>query len=145
MIVRKTGLMRLAAAAGALAMAGAAEAKKKPEFSLEDMFGPHKTEAELREALDEAAAFPLGSDKNPIRADMPPGQRAYLARLRCSNGRAPQFERGGSVGAGPYGSILDVYNVRCVGALPAQSSIYIDMYHNHVETRPVTGFTIVAP
>jgi hypothetical protein len=89
-----------------------------------------------------AAAFPLGSEQNPIRADMPEGQRAYLERLRCSDGNAPAFERGGNVGLGPYGKIVDVYNVKCLTGQPATASVYIDMYHNHVEDRPVPGFTI---
>lgn len=143
MTVRRTGLIGMAAA---LLLAGGVGQAKKPDFSLEDMFGPHKTEAELRDALKEADKFPLGSEQNPIRADMPAGQRAYLSRLRCSDGKAPQFERGGSVGSGPYGSIVDVYGVHCGGgATPAESSIYIDMYHSHVESRAVAGFTIIAP
>ena len=86
---------------------------------------------------------PLGSEENPVRASGPPGQRAYLARLRCSDGSPPAFERGGSVGARPYGSIMDVYALRCAAGQPAQASVYMDMYHDHVEDRPVPGFTIV--
>ncbi len=97
----------------------------------------------LKTAIAAAQAHPLGSEKNPIRADMPPGERAYLARLRCADGNAPAFERLGSTGIGPYHNILDLYTVQCAGAQPV--SVYIDMYHDHVETAPVAGFTIVAP
>lgn len=87
---------------------------------------------------------PLGSAQNPVRADMPAGQHAYLRRLRCADGRAPGFGRMGSFGAGPYGSIIDGYSVSCGGSTPAQSEVYMDMYHaGHVEAAAVPGFTIV--
>jgi hypothetical protein len=73
---------------------------------------------------------------------MPVGERAYLARLRCSDGNAPAFERAGSVGAGPYGKIMDLYHLKCLTGQPATASVYMDMYHDHVEDRPVPGFTI---
>jgi hypothetical protein len=41
----------------------------------------------LGAALTEAARHPLGSEENPVRADMPGGQRAYLARLLTTVGR----------------------------------------------------------
>lgn len=87
---------------------------------------------------------PLGSAQNPVRADMPAGQHAYLRRLRCADGRAPAFERIGSMGAGPYGSIVDAYAVTCAGSTPAESEIHMDMYHSgHAEAAAVPGFKIV--
>ena len=87
---------------------------------------------------------PLGSAQNPIRVYMPPGERDYLSRLRCASGAAPTFQRIGSVGMGPYGQIVDAYQVDCVGSTPASSVLHIDMYHpTHVETRAPAGFTIV--
>ena len=72
-------------------------------------------------ALDVAA--PLGAHGNPVRVDGPSGEHEYLARLRCLEGNAPKFERLGSVGEGPYGSILDVYDLRCMdGDRSAQCS-----------------------
>lgn len=95
----------------------------------------------LDQALTNAAAYPLGSRENPVRASMPQGQRAYLARLRCSDVRAPDFAREGSVGVGPFGNIIDVYMVRCDGSDPAQTRIFMDMYHKgYAEARPVAGF-----
>ena len=35
-----------------------------------------------------AEAHPLGSLENPVRVGGPDGERAYLARLRCTNGSA---------------------------------------------------------
>lgn len=99
----------------------------------------------MGKAIAAAAAHPLGSEQNPVRVNMPQGERNYLERLRCSDGNAPAFERGGSVGTGPFGNILDVYNVRCLTGTPATSSVYMDMYHgDYLENRPVPGFTIRA-
>lgn len=97
----------------------------------------------LRTAIATAQAHPLGSENNPVRAKGPEGERAYLARLRCTDGNAPAFERQGSTGIGPYHNILDLYTVQCIGAAPL--SVYIDMYHKHAEPAPVPGFTIIAP
>jgi hypothetical protein len=105
------------------------------------------SQAESEQIAARIAHLPLGGRENPVRADMPAGQRAYLTRLRCSDGRAPAFERVGSAGMSPYLSIMDAYQVTCgAGATPASSVIYIDMYRaGHVEAKPVPGFTIVAP
>ena len=111
---------------------------------LADMFAPvPAARVSAVEARAAAAGHPLGSRENPVRASMPPGQRAYLDRLRCSDGAAPQDQRGGSVGDGPYGKIMDVYELKCPGGQPATASVYMDMYHDHVEDRPVPAFTLV--
>jgi hypothetical protein len=97
----------------------------------------------LRTAIAAAQAHPLGSQENPVRARGPEGERAYLARLRCTDGDAPAFARVGSTGFGPYHNILDLYTVQCAGAAPLP--VYLDMYHRHVEPAALPGFTIVAP
>lgn len=95
----------------------------------------------LDKAIREAAKFPLGSMENPVRASMPPGQRAYLDALRCPDGKAPDYERRGSGGPGPYGNIIDFYSVRCADA--EEVTIIMDMYHNgYREKSPVPGFTL---
>ena len=94
----------------------------------------------LKKAIEQARQYPLGSERNPVRVEMPRGQRAYLAALRCADGATPSFERGGSTGVGPYGYMLDVYAVTCPGKEPV--SVYMDMYHDQPETQPVPGFTI---
>lgn len=96
----------------------------------------------LEKAIKKAAAYPLGSEKNPVRENMPEGEKAYLSRLRCADGNAPAFNRAGSVGDSPYGYIMDLYNVTCPGA--AAVEVYMDMYHDGGEQQPVPGFTIVA-
>lgn len=96
---------------------------------------------DLVKAIKDADAHPLGSYKNPVRVSSPAGERAYLSRLMCADGRHAGFERGGSTGMGPFGTILDVYAVDCADTPTAR--VYMDMYHSdYVETRAVPGFTI---
>ena len=83
----------------------------------------------------------FGSKTNPVRCNGPRGERAYLSRLRCADGKAPAFDRIGSYGKGPYGHILDGYNVKCEDKDAV--TVFMDMYHEHVEKEPVPGFTIV--
>ncbi len=85
-----------------------------------------------------------------IEVCTPKGEIGYLSRLRCPNGRAPRFERGGSVGPRnePQSEedeqammeqlgtepkpgqkdfhIIDVYEVKCSTKTYA---IHLDMYH----------------
>ena len=79
------------------------------------------------------------SDLNPVRVFMPPGQRAYLARLRCADGSLPRgINRIGSFGGGPFGTVLDGYSLACGGKA---FTIFMDMYHrDYMEKRPVPGF-----
>lgn len=100
----------------------------------------------LGAALTEAERHPLGSKENPVRADMPDGQRAYLARLRCSNGAPPAWRRIGNLGPGAFGSIVDQYDLQCGGSGPSRAAIVMDMYfRGHVEARPIDGFRIAPP
>lgn len=99
--------------------------------------------AQLEKAIEKAGKYPLGSFKNPVRASAPEGQRAYLQRLRCATGDAPQFERIGNFGPGIYDNIIDGYKVICPGD-DTKYEVIMDMYHDgYVENRPVDGFTIV--
>jgi hypothetical protein len=110
-----------------------------------DVDGPTFTPKPLNRAQRaRLEAAPLGSAENPVRCDRPDGERAYLQRLRCAGGEAPTFARVGSTGAGPYGTVLDVYSLRCPGA-PAPVSVFMDMYHEgFVEQRALPGFSIAA-
>jgi hypothetical protein len=84
----------------------------------------------------------LGSQNNPVRCEMPQGQRAYLSRLRCSDGKPPTYRRTGNFGMGVYGNIIDGYQVRCEGKEPVM--IFMDMYHEgYIEREAVPGFTII--
>jgi hypothetical protein len=107
---------------------------------------PMMDPAELQQALVKAKTFPLGSHENPVRAESPIGQRAYLRRLRCADGHAPYFSRLGNLGPGVYRSIVDDYVVDCGASAPGQVSVKMDMYFKgHVEVQSVPGFTIVPP
>ncbi len=100
-------------------------------------------EVERIAAAADAAGIPFGDKQNPVRVNMPAGQRAYLSRLRCSDGSKPLFGREGSAGVGIYGSILDLYIVVCESGTPLDAAVYMDMYHPaYVETRAVSGFAL---
>ena len=147
--VRTGALLAAAFLAACLSSNALAHQPPKPddlESALEAMMaGESQVRGpELERRIEAAAAHPLGSQENPVRAAMPPGQHAYLQRVRCSDGRAPAFSRIGNFGEGVYGNIIDGYRVICRGASPAESVVYMDMYHRgHVEERAVPGFTIL--
>lgn len=138
MMLRKTTLAAMATilAGGAVLPAAAQNAT--------DIFGnPIVSGKDLEKLIEKAQAHPLGSKENPVRADMPGGQRAYLNRLRCANGQPPAFVRVGNLGRGPYERIIDGYEVTCKGSTPEKAMIFIDMYHpGHKEPAAVEGFTI---
>jgi hypothetical protein len=103
--------------------------------------------------------------KNAIQVCEPRGERAYLDRLRCSDGTPPTYSRSGSVGrrtkaknpredeeasaqnlggkrpeaGGPDFHVVDLYRVTCSGRT---QEIYLDMYHcDQTRTQlPAAGF-----
>ena len=135
----------LAAALASLAAAAPAAALEKPNEARDTMrsLGMEVPSGKkLQRMIGEAEKHPLGSRKNPIRENMPQGQRAYLERLRCPGGEKPAATRQGNIGEGVYGSIVDLYIVTCPGAKPVE--VHMDMYHDGPEDRPVPGFTMAA-
>jgi hypothetical protein len=136
-------IMMIAALAGALAQSGYTTPAPSGGDNLGALLmGQARSGPALERAIAAAEQFPLGSDRNPVRAHMPQGQHAYLRRLRCASGQAPAFNRQGNVGIGAFGNIADLYVVTCPGQEP--KSVYMDMYHRgYVEQRAVLGFTIV--
>ena len=140
MMLRKSILAGIAAAAvlaGGAALPAAAQ-------DATDIFGNKIVGGkELAKLIEAAQAHPFGSELNPVRADMPGGQRAYLNRLRCADGKRPAYFRVGSFGVGVYDRIIDGYEVTCKDSTPEKSMIYMDMYHpGHKEPAAVPGFTI---
>lgn len=135
-------MLRTLACAVAIALSGCATAKDDEDADFTAMFSGTAPHAVLSSAEQAAVdRLPLGSEGNPVRAQMPAGEREYLSRLRCPDGTPPTFERLGSVGLSPYGAIMDVYSVQCGTAAPVE--VYIDMYHaGYIEKRPVEGFSI---
>lgn len=96
----------------------------------------------------ELAKHPLGSKENPIRVGGPAGQRSYLKRLVCDNNEpVSSFNRQGNAGPGPFGSIVDIYEVLCdTNKGVVTHSVYLDMYHgDYEETRPAAGFIALMP
>ena len=90
-----------------------------------------------------AAVHALGTVQNPVRVGGPEGERAYLARLRCSDGAAPRIGARSAAGIGPYGSVTASYALDCGAAQPGAVAVVLDMYHEeHRETRPPLGFRI---
>lgn len=106
-----------------------------------------------------------GSVENPVKADMPSGQRRYLKLLRTEEGEEIQFEYEDSV-LGLDGTILDRFKVRNPAAdkdnrnpwaqfvdlfkdepeVPSYFRIYMDMYHPGIlDNEPIPGFTLLAP
>jgi hypothetical protein len=126
---------------GALAAPAGAQERANQARDLMRELGEGGLEGrELAQAIAKAERQPLGSQANPVRENMPAGEIAYLRRLRCKDGQAPAQERVGNVGPGVYGNIVDLYKVTCPGA-PA-TNVYMDMYHDGPENRPIPGFTI---
>jgi hypothetical protein len=125
-------------------LAGCATAPPPPDLGRQLAGQSQISGAGLERRIAAASRHPLGSRENPVRAEMPLGQRAYLQRLRCGDGRAPSFSRIGNFGIGIYGNIIDGYRVDCASAAPGRVEIYMDMYHRgHVEDRAVPGFNIM--
>ena len=105
-------------------------------------FGPPAEE--VARLVARARDLPLGTGQNPVRVDGPPGERAYIARLRCSNGIAPRVGQRHKDGVGAFGTIVDVYPLDCGDAAPGRFDIVMDMYHpTHRETGAPAGFTLV--
>jgi hypothetical protein len=100
--------------------------------------------AEIEAQAAAAAAHPFGTAENPVRVGGPDGERAYIGRLRCANGRAPDVGERRGAGVGAYGSVVAAYALDCGAAAPGRASVILDMYHEeHRETRAPAGFTIV--
>jgi hypothetical protein len=139
--MRKTIMLILAGAAMfAVAPAYAQGHKENGARDMMRSLGSGLEGKELDAAIAKAEQYPLGSEKNPVRENQPEGQHRYLSRLRCTDGSRPAFDRAGNVGEGVYGYIVDLYKVTCKGEAPVD--VYIDMYHDGPENRPIPGFTI---
>jgi hypothetical protein len=90
-----------------------------------------------------AAAYPLGTEQNPVRVGGPEGARAYIARLRCADGSRPRIGARSTGGVGAYGTFTERYPLDCAGAAPGRTVIAFDFYHQeHVERQAAAGFAI---
>jgi len=76
-----------------------------------------------------------------VRVGGPPGERAYLSRLRCADGGTPRLGARSDRGEGAFGSLVAAYRLECAGG---GTEVVIDMYHEeHVEDRAPPGFSIL--
>jgi hypothetical protein len=108
-----------------------------------EMLGMGVSDEELDRAVAEAAAYPLGTARNPVRVGGPEGERTYIARLRCGDGSRPKVGQRGSAGVGAFGTIVDLYPLDCGKAAPGRFELVMDMYHEeHKEQHAPAGFTI---
>lgn len=137
--------LRPFALAALLLIAGPAAAQElgartqSPETMLADIDRSSPDE-EMRQLVAAADAHPLGTVENPVRVGGPEGEHAYLGRLVCADGSAPQLGSRREAGVGAFGSVVAAYDVTCGSA---RHQIVFDMYHEeHVETRAPAGFTL---
>lgn len=91
--------------------------------------------------LDEIQKHELGTRDNPVRSNGQDAQLEYIESLDCENGAIPEFRHDATDGTGPYGHALDKYTLRCDGDIVEMFEIYLDPYHDELDTRPVKGFT----
>lgn len=137
-------LLTIAAALAAAPVSAQPPREELPASQeLLDQVGQGSSDAELERAIAAAAAHPLGTPANPVRVGGPEGARAYLGRLRCSDGSVPRIGARAAAGVGAYGTVVDAWPLECSAAAPGSASLTTDMYHgDHVEDRAPPGFTI---
>ena len=113
-----------------------------PEQSMAGI-GGGSSDAEIARIEAAVAAQPFGSLLNPVRVGGPEGERAYLARLRCADGKAPRPGIPHPGGTDPYGSVADLVPLDCGAAEPGRTEIAIDLYfEEHREDAAPGGFTL---
>jgi hypothetical protein len=83
----------------------------------------------------------FGYDRtNPVPVSFVWGEQAYLEALRCGCGVGFSFKRAGSVGLGPDGHILDLYELVCANGVH-HASPFFDMYHRGMTALIPDGMT----
>jgi hypothetical protein len=127
------------------AAAGADDLGKRtaPPETLMAGIGSGVSDAALQAEIEAAAAFPLGSLRNPVRVGGPEGRNAYVARLRCADGRPPHATPAVPGGTGGFGTVTELIALDCAAAAPGRFDLFLDLYHEeHVEDRAPAGFTL---
>jgi hypothetical protein len=113
-----------------------------PEKSMAGI-GEGSSEAEIARELDAAAAYPVGSLRNPVRVAGPDAERSYLARLRCADNSLPRIGAQRPGGTGAFGNVVDLAPVDCAAAAPGRADVFIDIYQEeHVMDAPPPGFRL---
>ncbi|HEY0413587.1 MAG TPA: hypothetical protein VGD66_10630 [Allosphingosinicella sp.] len=136
-------LISLAAIAAPAAAADPIGKRNAPPEQLLSGIGEGSSPVELEAEIAAASAFPLGTLQNPVRVGGPEGERAYVARLRCADGKAPAVGATRPGGVGAFGSLVELFPLDCGAAAPGRFDLVMDMYHEeHVEDRAPAGFTL---
>jgi hypothetical protein len=116
--------------------------RNAPPEKLMAGIGAGVSDAELQAEIDAAAAFPLGSLRNPVRVGGPEGRNFYVSRLRCGDGRPPHVTPAVPGGTGGFGTVTELIALDCAAA-PGRFDLFLDLYHEeHVEDRAPAGFTL---
>jgi hypothetical protein len=119
--------------------------RNAPPETLMAGIGGGVSDAALQAEIEAAAAFPLGSLRNPVRVGGPEGRNAYVARLRCADGKAPHAAPAVPGGTGGFGTVTELIALDCAAAAPGRFDLFLDLYHEeHVEDRAPAGFTVAA-
>lgn len=84
-----------------------------------------------------------GGARNPVGAADAAALAAYLARLRCADGRPPSHSPVGNVGIGVNGAMVGLHALSCRAA-PGRVALYADARPGWRETRAPAGFTLAA-
>jgi hypothetical protein len=103
--------------------------------------GAGNGDEQLQQAIASANAYPLGTLQNPIRVEGPEGAQTYLSRLRCADGSIPKIGAKSVGGVDTFGTVTDIYPVRC--GRNTEAPLVFDIYNaENVETRPPAGFNV---
>src|SRR3954451_11652138 len=78
--------------------------RNAPPETLMAGIGGGVSDAALQAEIEAAAAFPLGSLRNPARVGGPEGRNVYVARLRCVDGKPPRVTPAVPGGTGGLGT-----------------------------------------
>ncbi|MEA3033358.1 MAG: hypothetical protein QOH86_1374 [Sphingomonadales bacterium] len=141
--MRSLALLFLASLAAAPAAADDLGKRTAPPEKLLAGIGGGVSDAALQDEIEAAAAFPLGSLHNPVRVGGPEGRNAYVARLRCADGKAPHATPAVPGGTGGFGTVTELVALDCAAAAPGRFDLFLDLYHEeHVENRAPAGFTL---
>ena len=132
----------LLAAPAAAQTPGLGKRTAPPEQSMAGI-GGGSSDAEIARAEQAAAGFPLGSLQNPVRVGGPEGERAYLGRLRCADGKPPRAGIGRPGGTDAFGSVAEMVTLDCGAAAPGRTELAFDLYfEEHREDRAPGGFAL---
>lgn len=88
--------------------------------------------------LKEIAKHTLGTAGHPVRVAGMSGVNAYAALLACPNGGQAFAQRDQSTGMGPFGFMVDRYDIGCLAqGITEFYAVHMDIYHPDVSDEKV--------